>query len=38
MDALKAFYHSPEYSPVKAIRLRAAYGTLVAIEGMLPSL
>jgi uncharacterized protein (DUF1330 family) len=38
MDALKAFYHSPEYSPVKAIRQRAATGTLIAIEGMPPPL
>lgn len=36
MDALKAFYDSPEYSSAKTIRKRAATGTLIAIEGMLP--
>lgn len=36
MDALKAFYDSPEYSSAKTIRERAATGTLIAIEGMLP--
>jgi len=34
MAALKAFYDSPEYTSVKAIRQKAATGTLVAIEGM----
>ncbi len=37
MEALKAFYFSPEYTTVKAIRQRAATGTLVAIEGMPPA-
>lgn len=36
MDSLKAFYYSPEYTSVKAIRQKAATGTLVAIEGMPP--
>jgi uncharacterized protein (DUF1330 family) len=36
MAALKAFYHSPEYTAARAIRQKAATGTLVAIEGMLP--
>ena len=36
MGSLKAFYNSPEYTSAKAIRQRAATGTLVAIEGMLP--
>jgi uncharacterized protein (DUF1330 family) len=36
MAALKAFYHSPEYTCARAIRQKAATGTLVAIEGMLP--
>lgn len=34
MAALKAFYHSPEYRPLIAIRQRAAHGRLVAIEGV----
>jgi MtN3 and saliva related transmembrane protein len=36
MASLKAFYYSPEYTSAKAIRQKAATGTLVAIEGMLP--
>ncbi len=36
MASLKAFYFSPGYTTVKAIRQKAATGTLVAIEGMLP--
>ena|ERR1017187_7532481 len=36
MASLKAFYHSPEYTAARAIRQKAATGTLVAIEGMLP--
>ncbi len=36
MAALKAFYDSPEYRGARAIRQRAATGTLLAIEGMLP--
>jgi uncharacterized protein (DUF1330 family) len=34
MARLKAFYHSPEYAPMKALRQRASRGTLVAIEGI----
>ena len=33
MAHLQAFYHSPEYQRLVAIRQRAATGTLVAIEG-----
>jgi uncharacterized protein (DUF1330 family) len=33
MASLKAFYHSPEYRPLIAIRQRASTGQLVAIEG-----
>lgn len=33
MAALKAWYHSPEYTPLIELRQRAASGTLVAIEG-----
>jgi uncharacterized protein (DUF1330 family) len=36
MESLQAFYHSPEYTAAKGIRQKAATGTLVAIEGMLP--
>lgn len=34
MARLKAFYHSPEYQRLAAIRQRAATGTLVAVEGV----
>ncbi len=33
MAQLEAFYHSPEYQRLVAIRQRAASGTLFAIEG-----
>lgn len=33
MAHLEAFYHSPEYQRLVAIRQRAATGTLFAIEG-----
>ncbi|MBW0169845.1 MAG: DUF1330 domain-containing protein [Hydrogenophaga sp.] len=33
MSHLQAFYHSPEYQRLVAIRQRAASGTLFAIEG-----
>jgi uncharacterized protein (DUF1330 family) len=36
MDSLKAFYYSPEYTSAKGIRQKAATGTWVAMEGMLP--
>ncbi|MDR7095685.1 DUF1330 domain-containing protein [Hydrogenophaga laconesensis] len=34
MARLKAFYHSPEYQRLAAIRQRASTGTLVAVEGV----
>jgi uncharacterized protein (DUF1330 family) len=34
MNALRAFYSSPEYTSARAIRQQAATGTLVAIEGV----
>lgn len=34
MASLKAFYHSPEYQPLVALRQRASTGTLIAIEGV----
>ncbi len=34
MAALKRFYDSPEYAPLKALRHRAARGSLVAVEGV----
>jgi len=34
MASLKAFYHSPEYQRLAAIRQRASTGTLVAVEGV----
>ena len=34
MAHLLAFYNSPEYAPMKALRQRASHGSLVAIEGV----
>jgi uncharacterized protein (DUF1330 family) len=34
MSALKAFWNSPEYRPLRAIRERAAKSNLVAFEGV----
>jgi uncharacterized protein (DUF1330 family) len=34
MAALKTFWESPEYRPLRAIRERAAKSNLVAIEGL----
>ncbi|MDQ5814480.1 MAG: DUF1330 domain-containing protein [Actinomycetota bacterium] len=34
MESLKAWYNSPEYAPVKAIRQEAAKSRLIALEGM----
>ena len=34
MARLRAFYDSPEYRPLLAIRKRAARSTLIAIEGI----
>jgi uncharacterized protein (DUF1330 family) len=36
MDALRAFWASPEYGPLRAIRERAARSNLVAVEGVQP--
>jgi uncharacterized protein (DUF1330 family) len=36
MDALRAFWGSPEYRPLRAIRERAARSSLVAVEGVQP--
>ena len=34
MDAVLAFYNSPEYAPLKDLRQRISAGNLVAIEGV----
>jgi uncharacterized protein (DUF1330 family) len=34
MARLQAFYHSPEYQPLVAMRQRAAKSSLVSIEGL----
>lgn len=34
MARLKAFYHSPEYQPLVAMRQRAARSSFVAVEGV----
>jgi uncharacterized protein (DUF1330 family) len=34
MDRLLAFYNSPEYQPLKALRRNCSKGELVAIEGV----
>ena len=36
MDALKAFYHSPEYAPLIAMRQKASTGDVVLVEGFVP--
>jgi uncharacterized protein (DUF1330 family) len=36
MTALKAFYFSEEYTPLKAVRQRASTGSIMLIEGYLP--
>jgi uncharacterized protein (DUF1330 family) len=36
MARLKAFYHSPEYAPLLAIRKKCAKSRIVAVEGYLP--
>jgi uncharacterized protein (DUF1330 family) len=33
MAALRAWYDSPEYAPIQAIRHRSARSTLIALEG-----
>lgn len=37
MAALKAWYQSPGYAPLIALRQSASTGTLLAIEGALPA-
>ncbi len=34
MARLKAFYHSPEYQVLVALRQRASKGSLIALEGV----
>ena len=34
MATLRAFYDSPEYAPLKALRQRVSRGSLIAIEGV----
>jgi uncharacterized protein (DUF1330 family) len=34
MAALKAFWDSPEYAPLKKLRQQASRGSIVAIEGV----
>ena len=34
MTALKGWYESPEYQPLRAIRESASTGRLIAVEGM----
>ena len=36
MDALKTFYHSPEYAPLIALRQKASTGDVVLVEGFVP--
>ncbi len=36
MAALKAFYHSPEYAPLIALRQKASTGDVVLVEGYAP--
>ena len=36
MDALKTFYHSPEYAPLIAMRQKASTGDVVLVEGFVP--
>lgn len=36
MDALKTFYHSPDYAPLIALRQEAAEGDVALIEGYAP--
>jgi uncharacterized protein (DUF1330 family) len=33
MDRLNAFYHSPDYQPLKALRMSASTGRLFSVEG-----
>ena len=36
MEALKAFYHSPEYAPLLKLRMAASTGEVVLVEGFVP--
>lgn len=36
MDALKAFYYSPEYALLIAMRQKASTGDVVLVEGFVP--
>jgi uncharacterized protein (DUF1330 family) len=36
MAQLQAWYHSPAYQPLIALRQRASRGTLIAVEGAAP--
>lgn len=36
MQRIKAFYESPEYAPLLAIRKRTAVSKLIAVEGYVP--
>ena len=36
MAALKAFYHSPEYAPLIALRQQASRGDVILVEGYAP--
>ncbi len=36
MTSLKAFYTSPEYRQLIALRQRAGHGSLIAVEGVAP--
>jgi uncharacterized protein (DUF1330 family) len=33
-DALQAFYHSPEYAPMRALRQSASIGSVVVADGV----
>lgn len=33
MEALQAFYHSPEYAPMRALRQTASTGSVVGADG-----
>ncbi len=36
MAHLKAFYNSPQYRPLRAIRQAASRGSVIAVEGVAP--
>jgi uncharacterized protein (DUF1330 family) len=36
VERLKAFYDSPEYRTLRALRQRASVGRLIAVEGVAP--